>query len=207
MWNISSRHSLQLSFLSNVADDIDLGLDALHPVSTTLTQHAHQVFGSVKDQYWFDDTLVEFGAGHDSHDDYEPQGNAPYKLLVDGAAGNYFQALQQDGRRWQGFVDATRAGLKWHGTHTVSAGADLSSVRLEQASTRGEIQALYGDNTTIRPGDDVHGARRIFAWPIRWRGRLCRIRGRSMRTLSRRRECGPIGTGWCSRRWRNRAWR
>ena len=150
LWHISSRHSLVLSFLYNDADDFNLGLDALHPVSTTLTQHAHQVFGSVKDQYWFHDTLVEFGfAGHDSHDDYQPQGNAPYQLLVDGAAGNYFQALQQDGRRWQGFVDATRAALKWHGKHTVSAGADLSSVRLEQASTRGEIQALYGDNTTI----------------------------------------------------------
>jgi hypothetical protein len=150
LWHISSKHSLVLSFLYNDADDFDLGLDALHPVSTTLTQHTHQVFGSVKDQYWFHDTLVEFGfAGHDSHDDYQPQGNAPYKLLVDGAAGNYFQALQQEGRRWQGFVDATRAGLKWHGTHTLSGGANLSSVRLEQASTRGEIQALYNDNKTI----------------------------------------------------------
>ena len=150
LWHISSRHSLVLSFLYNDANDFNLGLDALHPQPTTLTQHTHQAFGSVKDQYWFHDTLVEFGfAGHDSHDDYQSQGNAPYQLLVDGAAGNYFQALQQDGRRWQGFVDATRASLHWHGTHTISGGANLSSVRLNQASARGEIQALYGDNTTI----------------------------------------------------------
>ena len=150
LWHSSSRHSLVLSFLYNDADYFNLGLDALHPVSTTLTQHAHQAFGSVKDQYWFHDTLVEFGfAGHDSHDDYQPQGNAPYKLLVDGTAGNYFQALQQDGRRYQGFFDATRAGLKWHGTHTISGGANVSSVRMEQASARGEIQAFYSDGATV----------------------------------------------------------
>ena len=57
--------------------------------------------------------------------------------------------MQQDGRRWQGFFDATRAGLKWHGAHTISGGANLSSVRLEQASTRGEIDAFYADGTTL----------------------------------------------------------
>ncbi|MFI5098628.1 MAG: carboxypeptidase regulatory-like domain-containing protein, partial [Candidatus Acidiferrales bacterium] len=150
LWHSSSRHSLVLSFLYNDADDFNQGLDALHPVSTTLTQHGHQAFGSVKDQYWFHDTLVEFGfAGHDSHDDYQPQGNAPYKLLVDGTSGDFFQSQNQEGRRYQGFFDATRAGLKWHGKHTVSGGANVSSVRLEQASMRGEIQALYSDNTTL----------------------------------------------------------
>jgi len=150
LWHISSRHSLVLSFLYNDANDFNLGLDALNPQPTTLTQHTHQVFGSVKDQYWFHDTLVEIGfAGHDSHDDYQPQGDAPYKLLVDGSAGNYFQALQQEGKRYQGFFDVTRAGLKWHGKHTVSGGANLSSVRLEQASTRGEIDAFYADGTTL----------------------------------------------------------
>src|SRR5271157_2117982 len=150
LWHISSRHSLVLSFLYNDANDFNLGLDALNPQPTTLTQHTHQVFGSVKDQYWFHDTLVEIGfAGHDSHDDYQPQGDAPYKLLVDGSAGNYFQTTQQDGKRYQGFFDVTRAGLKWHGKHTVSGGANLSSVRLEQASTRGEIDAFYADGTTL----------------------------------------------------------
>ncbi len=150
LWHISSRHSLVLSFLYNDEDGFDLGLDALHPESTTLTQHTHQAFGSVKDQYWFHDTLVEVGfAGHDSHDDFQPQGNGTYKLLVDGASGNYFQALEQEGRRYQGFFDVTRAGLKWHGKHTVSAGANLASVRLEQASTRGEIDAYYADGTTL----------------------------------------------------------
>ena len=150
LWHISSRHSLVLSFLYNDADDFDLGLDALNPVSTTVTQHTHQAFGSVKDQYWFHDTLVEFGfAGHDSHDDFQPQGNAAYKLLVDGSSGNYFQTTQQEGRRYQGFFDVTRAGLNWHGKHTVSGGANLSSVRLEQASTRGEIDAYYADGTTL----------------------------------------------------------
>ena len=150
LWHISSRHSLAVSFLYNDADEFNLGLDALHPVSTTTTQGAHEVFGSVKDQYSFHDTLVEFGfAGHQSYDNWQPQGSAPYVLLVDGATGNYFQAAEQEGLRYQGFVDATRASLHWHGTHTLSGGANLSSVRMTQASVRGEIQALYSDNTTL----------------------------------------------------------
>jgi len=150
LWHISSRHSLVLSFLYNDADNFNLGLDALHPQPTTTTLGTHEVFGSVKDQYWFHDTLVEFGfAGHQSYDNSQPQGSAPYVLQVDGATGNFFQSQEQEGRRYQGFVDATRASLHWHGTHTVSGGANLSSVRMIQSSVRGEIQALYSDNTTL----------------------------------------------------------
>ena len=98
LWHISSRHSLALSFLYNDANDFNLGLDALHPVSTTLTQHAHQAFGSVKDQYWFHDTLVEFGfAGHDSHDDYQPQGNAPYNCWWMERRGIIFRRCSRTG--------------------------------------------------------------------------------------------------------------
>jgi hypothetical protein len=150
LWHSSPRHSLALSFLYNDADDFNLGLDALHPQSTTTTLGTHELFGSVKDQYAFHDTLVEFGfAGHQSYENSQPQGSAPYVLLVDGATGNFFQSQEQEGRRYQGFVDATRASLHWHGTHTLSGGANLSSVRLVQSSTRGEIQALYSDNTTL----------------------------------------------------------
>jgi len=150
LWHITPRHSVALSFLYNDADEFNVGLDALHPVSTTTTLGTHEVFGSVKDQYAFHDTLVEFGfAGHQSYDNSQPQGSAPYVLLVDGATGNYFQTTEQEGRRYQGFVDATRASLKWHGTHTLSGGANVSSVRMIQSSTRGEIQALYSDNTTL----------------------------------------------------------
>jgi len=150
LWHISSGHSLALNFLYNDADEFNLGLDALQPVSTTTTLGSHEVFGSVKDQYSFHDTLVEFGfAGHQSYDNWQPQGSAPYVLLVDGATGNYFQAAEQEGRRYQGFVDATRASLHWHGTHTLSGGANLSSMRMTQSSVRGEIQALYSDNTTL----------------------------------------------------------
>jgi len=150
LWHITPRHSLAVSFLYNDADDFNLGLDALHPQSTTTTLGSHELFGSVKDQYALHDTLVEFGfAGHQSYDHSQPQGSAPYVLLVDGATGNYFQTMEQEGRRYQGFVDATRASLKWHGTHTLSGGANVSSVRMMQSSTRGEIQALYSDNTTL----------------------------------------------------------
>jgi hypothetical protein len=150
LWHISSRHSLVVSLLYNDANDFNLGLDALHPVSTTTTLGAHEVFGSVKDQYWFHDTLVEFGfAGHQSYDNWQPQGSEPYVLEVDGATGNYFQEQQQEGRRYQGFVDATRASLHWHGTHTLSGGANVSSLRMIQSSVRGEIEALYSDNTTL----------------------------------------------------------
>ena len=151
LWKMSTNSSLHINFLSNVEDDSNLGLDALHPQPTTIDATMNRLFGSVKEQSYWEKTLFEFGVGVErTHYEANPQGAAPYVLLVNGAEGNYFQGFGQDSARYQLFSDAISEPLKWFGTHTISGGGNLSSVDVTQAATRGEIQALRSDQTLDR---------------------------------------------------------
>jgi hypothetical protein len=109
------------------------------------------LFASIKNQLWWNHTLFEVGFAEDrTVRDFDPQGNAPYLLLVNGAQGNFFQRSDQSNRRHQFFADAIRPGSHWHGLHTFSAGTNVSLVVLNQSSTRGEIQAFNAANQLVR---------------------------------------------------------
>jgi hypothetical protein len=151
LWKMSTNNSLHVSFLSNIENDANAGLDALHPQSTTTDATTNRLFGSVKEQTYFEKTLFEVGVGVERTTfDSSPQGAAPYVLLVNGAEGNFFEKISQDSRRYQLFSDAISGPLRWFGTHTVSGGMNFSSVELGQTATRGEIQALRADGTLDR---------------------------------------------------------
>jgi hypothetical protein len=151
LWKLSPRSSLHVGFLANVDSNVNAGLDALHPQSVTTDTSGRELFGFVKEQSYFEKTVLEVGIGvEDSLNNAVPQGTAPYVLLVNGAEGNYFQKQNQDARRYQFFTDAIRGPVKWFGSHTFSAGANFSGVELAQSSVRGEIQALREDMTLDR---------------------------------------------------------
>ena len=64
LWKISTNHSLHVRFLSNMENDGDVGLDALHPQSVTTDDTTNrELFGSVKEQSYFEKTLFEIGVG------------------------------------------------------------------------------------------------------------------------------------------------
>lgn len=150
LWKQSENNSLRASFLANVQEDSDLGLDALHLQSTTTDQSTRRLFGFVKQQSYWHETLFEFGAGVErTYLDSNPQGNAAYLLYVDSAAGNYFQKIRQDANRYQLFANGTRTSLHWHGMHTFLGGGNVSSVDLTQTAARGEIQTYLSDDTTL----------------------------------------------------------
>jgi Carboxypeptidase regulatory-like domain len=149
LWKISSNNSLHISFLYNNDSVTNAGLDALHPIPTTLDTSSNRLFGSVKEQSYIHKTLLEFGVGIErSYADGNPKGDAPYVELVDGAQGNYYQEIEMMGRRSQAFVDAISSPLHWKGTHTLSAGANLGWMDLISYDDRGEIQALR-ENLTL----------------------------------------------------------
>src|SRR5260370_35625069 len=150
-YNITPKHILHASFLYNRTEDDDLGLDALDPASTTLDLKQRRAFVSLEDQVWLYDTLIELGAAADGGVlDFFPQGTAPYVLLVNGTRGNFFERLHERGRRVQAFGNVTAASRHWHGTHQVSAGANIAAQEFRQTTTRGEIQALRADGTLVR---------------------------------------------------------
>jgi hypothetical protein len=151
LWKMSTNNSLHVAFLANVESSTNTGLDALHPQPVTTDNSLRELFGFVKDQSYVGKTLIEVGIGaEDFTISVVPQGTQPYVLLVNGAEGNYFQRSSADARRYQFFTDAIRGPVKWFGSHTLSAGANISGVWLTQDSTRGEIQALRADLTLDR---------------------------------------------------------
>jgi len=151
LWLIAPNHSLHGSFLYNQASSTNSGLSTITPISTTSDVTSHRIFGSVKDQWWIGKTLYELGfAADESYANSVPKGTSPDILLVNGSEGNYYQALHSVGHRYQGFFDAIITGLQWHGAHTISTGADISSVDLSQSAQRTEIQALRTDLTLAR---------------------------------------------------------
>src|SRR5260370_751285 len=82
-YNFSPKHILHGSFLYNRTQDVSLGLDPLNPESTTVDLHQQRSFGSLKDQIWLYDTLIEVGVAADSEGlDFFPQATAPYILLL-----------------------------------------------------------------------------------------------------------------------------
>ncbi|HET7108990.1 MAG TPA: carboxypeptidase regulatory-like domain-containing protein [Candidatus Acidoferrum sp.] len=151
LWHIAPNDSLHFTFLYNNESITNVGLDSLHPQSTTLDVPSNRIFASIKNQLWWNHALFEVGFAEDRTDrDFDPQGNAPYLLLVNSAQGNYFQRADQLSKRHQFFADAIRPGFHWHGLHTISAGTNISVVLLDQASTRGEIQAFNAAGQMVR---------------------------------------------------------
>jgi hypothetical protein len=150
-YNITPKHILHASFLYNRMQDQSLGLDALDPESTTVDLHQQRTFVSLKDQIWLYDTLIELGVAADSEtQEFFPQGTAPYVLLVNGTSGNFFERLHEHGTRVQGLFNVIAASRHWHGTHQISAGANVAGLEFRQAAARGEIQALRADGTLVR---------------------------------------------------------
>ena len=151
LWRVAPNDSLHFTLLYNNESDTSVGLDSLHPQSTTLDEPSNRVFASIKNQLWWNHTLFEVGFAEDrTVRDFDPQGNAPYLLFVNGAQGNFFQRSDQASRRHQFFADAIRPGFHWHGLHTISAGTNISLVALNQSSTRGEIQAFNAAQQLVR---------------------------------------------------------
>ena len=142
-YNITPKHILHATFLYNRARDTNVGLDALDPISTTVTGNQQRFFTAAKDQVWLADTLFDFGIAADTGTlDFIPQGTQPYVLLVDGSTGNYFQRLHQRGRRLQAVAGMPAATRHWHGTHQLAAGANVAALTYSLAADRTEIQAL-----------------------------------------------------------------
>ena len=151
LWHVAPNDSLHFTLLYNNESDTSVGLDSLHPQSTTLDEPSNRLFASIKNQLWWNHTLFEVGFAEDrTVRDFDPQGNAPYLLFVNGAQGNFFQSSDQSSRRHQFFADAIRPGSHWHGLHTFSAGTNISVVVLNQSSQRGEIQAFNAAQQLVR---------------------------------------------------------
>ena len=163
LWHVTPSDSVHISFLYNNESDTSVGLNALRPHMATTDDSDNRLFGSVKNQLWVNHTLFEVGFSEDrTYGDSNPQGTAPYIQLVNGAQGNFFASTENKSRRHQVIADAIHPGLRWHGTHTISAGGNFSIVELIKYGSRTSIQAEDAQGRVVRqtsfvayPGFDV----------------------------------------------------
>jgi hypothetical protein len=147
-FNVTPRHVIHASALYDRAKDLNLGLDALSPLSTTVNLIERRGFASLKDQVWWYDTLFEFGIAADSGLlDFVPKGPAPYILLINGTGGNFFERLHQRGKRLQALTNVIAASRNWHGLHQVSLGANVAGLVFKQLAARDEVDALRATQT------------------------------------------------------------
>ncbi len=148
--NLTARHILTLSFLSNYYHDQYDGLSLLQPQPTTPTDAETAYIGSFKDQYYFRrGALLETGFGVAQYTvDLTPQGNAPYIVLPPGptgnqaAAGNYYLHEDTLARRVQGIANLFLPPQQWHGRHDIKVGVDLDRLNYNAQFLRQPISFL-----------------------------------------------------------------
>ncbi len=149
--NLTPHNLLQGSFLYNRQDSSHLNLGPFSPVSTTTDLRSQRSFLAVKDQIWTRRVLFDFGVAADlGHQDSAPMGPLPYVVRPDGTSGNYFEALRQRARRWQGIAGVTLPSLHWRGTHNVQAGALIERTSWNQAAARSEIAVEREDGSPLQ---------------------------------------------------------
>ena len=161
LWKMSQNHSLQVAFLANVDDNANLGLDALHPQSVTVDAAGRELFGFVKEQSYFEKTVVEVGMAWK----IRVQRGAPGHGAV-RAVGEWRrrELLPETGSGCAAlpvvfWCDARAGEVEGH-AHAVD-GREFGGSGFGSIIARGEIQALRADLTLDRPPRSR--ARRISA--------------------------------------------
>jgi hypothetical protein len=139
--NLTTRHIVTASFLSNFYHDEYAGLSVLQLQPTTPTELDTAYLGSLKDQYYFrGGALLETGFGVDQYsDDLTPQGNAPYIQGPLGAGGNYYLNERALARRVQGLANLYIAPKQWHGRHDIKGGVDVDRLNYDAQFLRKPI--------------------------------------------------------------------
>jgi len=155
--NLTERHTLKLSFVSNHHHDPHAGISFLAPPQTTPNDTETAYFGSVKDQYSFQSkTLLETGFGVNEYRvSLAPAGTSPYTISSVGNGGNYFLNQRTLARRWQVFSNLYLAPRKWQGRHDFKLGADVDRLSYNSRFLRQPISfllagpALPGNETCL----------------------------------------------------------
>jgi hypothetical protein len=149
--NLTPGHILQGSFLYNQTNLEHVGLGPFTPLSTTTDFAARRYFVSLRDQIWWQGTLLEIGvAGDAGRNTDSPQGSQPYLLTPAGASGNFFEAFRARQRRWQWLGKASLPSRQWHGAHDLAIGFDAADLRYSRAAARTAIEILRSDGTLVQ---------------------------------------------------------
>jgi hypothetical protein len=148
---LNPKNMIQVNFLYNQRSASNLGLGPFSPVSATRSLQAYRSLISVKEQVWSGRTFYELGIAADiSHDQTMPRGFEPYSVTPNGSAGNYFETVRRQSRRWQGFGSVSLPTRNWHGSHDLQLGFNATTKGWTQHSLRNGIKVLRADGTVAQ---------------------------------------------------------
>ncbi len=149
--NLTPRNLLQGSFLYNRRRSSRLNLGAFSPASTTTNLDGQRSFVSVRDQAWTGRAFFDAGVAADvGHQDILPMGSQPYIVQPSATAGNYFESLRRQARRWQAMAGVTLPSRQWHGSHNLQAGVHFDHVNADQTAARGLILVERQDGALLQ---------------------------------------------------------
>ncbi|HJT88047.1 MAG TPA: TonB-dependent receptor [Bryobacteraceae bacterium] len=142
--NVTPRNILFADFLINLDNEGRYGLGVLDPVSTTVTLHTRQYFGSLKDQVYIGDhSIIEIGYAHnDFSDSQTPQGQSPYIFSTQGRSGNYFVTSTQGASRDEARLHGYAPPFRLAGSHQIEAGVDADFTRYNGDFHRTEYELI-----------------------------------------------------------------
>ncbi len=177
--NLTPANILFADFLATVDNANRVGLDPLHPLSTTSTVDTRQYFASVKDQQYFGHgVLVELGYGHnDFSASQTPQGQSLYIISPEAFTGNYFANSTQAATREQWLIHAFLPKFQFAGSHQFEAGsdvdwlhyhADLRDTGYQVLGLSGQLlsQTLFPSAATFGLGDTEVSAYLLDTWRV-----------------------------------------
>ncbi|HML16309.1 MAG TPA: TonB-dependent receptor, partial [Bryobacteraceae bacterium] len=150
--DLTPSNILFADFLVNYELAPQYGLDVLDPVSTTIDQHSHTYFFSVKDQiYVTRGTLLEIGfAGDANFLRRIPQGDAFYDITPAGRSGNYYIDSTQKSGRSQALANVFLPSFEAWGHHQFKTGVDVDHLNYNQDFVRTGIDAFDSAGDLLR---------------------------------------------------------
>ena len=78
-------------------------------------------------------------------------GSVPaYVVAPSATSGNYFETLHDRSRRVQALSNFLVPSRRWHGTHQLSTGVNVSGIDFTQSALRNEIDVVRANNTLLQ---------------------------------------------------------
>jgi hypothetical protein len=140
------------SFLWNLNDQTNNGLNFLNPQQTTTNSRQTKYMTTVRDQNYFSGgALLDVGFA-DTRGFLRslPQGNQLYEITPFGSLGNYFVATVEHFYRQQAIASLFLPTLHMHGAHLLKFGVDFEREGFHQTMTLHDYEVLQADNSLAR---------------------------------------------------------
>ena len=143
---------LTASFLWNLNDQTNNGLNFLNPVATTTNSRQTTYLSTVRDQHYFKGgALLDVGFA-DTRGFLRslPQGDELYEITPYGSLGNYYVAEVRHFYRQQALASLFLPTFHLHGAHSLKFGADIEREEFHQTLTLHDYEVLQADNSMAR---------------------------------------------------------